>query len=227
MEWKVLSWFHQCLQCECIHHPLWAKLLAKVKYLKLNLCWGFKENDWKLWATSTVAWHPWHGSGWGSLYITTQKKTRLEKSRGNKLLPQSGHRLSKRLCLGKPQRTVAQLKAREDLFVFLRVSLSLPYISRDKLLCSPSVSHSPRPRPCKPSEWQQTGFVHKENEERISFVSSCADSAQCWLCVTTLSRIGTHRGDPHVYAKMQWRQWFSMDSRPRRKILVGCLVVPV
>lgn len=36
---------------------------------------------------------------------------------------------------------MAQLEARQDLSVLLRVLLFLPYVSRDKLLCSPSVLH--------------------------------------------------------------------------------------
>lgn len=95
-----------CLQCEYIHQLLWGKLLANGKYVKLHLCWGVKENDWKLWATATVVRHPWHGSGWGSLYITTHRKKRLEKSTKTKPSLQSGHHLSNQLCLANPQRTL-------------------------------------------------------------------------------------------------------------------------
>jgi len=77
-----------------------------------------------------------------------------------------------------PKDCTTQLEKREDLSALLRVLLFLPYVSRDKPLCSPSVSHCPRPCPCKPSEQQQTIFVHRENEESSSFVSNCADSAQ-------------------------------------------------
>lgn len=121
-----------------------------------------------------------------------------------------------------PKDCVAQLEAKEYLSVLLRVLLFQYCVSRDKPLCSPSVSHCPHLCPCKPSEQEETGCVHRENEEISSFVCSCADSEHCWLCTTAVSRVSTHGGDQCVYMKIQWRQQIQHDGRPRRKTVVAC-----
>lgn len=157
-----------CLWCEYIHQPLWGKLLANGKYVKLHLCWDIKENDWKLWATATVVWHTWYGSGWGSLYIITHRKTRLEKKQRKQTPTTIWAPFIKPALLSQPPKDlVAQLEAREDLSVLPRVLLSLPCVKRQTTLLLFCVSLSPP----KPSEWQQTGFVHRRMKKGVPLLT--------------------------------------------------------
>lgn len=67
--------------------------------------------------------------------------------------------------------------------------------------------------------------MHREKEERSSFVNSDADSAQHWLCATALSRVSTQRESVCFYrnaVKAKVRQGW----QTRRKILQVCLIVP-
>lgn len=54
---------------------------------------------------------------------------------------------------------------------------------------SPSLALASHQRGSKQNLWG----MHREKEERRSFVSSDADSAQHWLCATALSRVSTQR----------------------------------
>lgn len=118
---------------------------------------------------------------------------------------------------------MAQLEARQDLSVLLRVLLFLPYVSRDKLLCSPSVLHC-LPALASHQSSSKQDLCTERMKKGFCLLAVVLISAQCG-CVLQL-RGSTHRGDQCVYMKMQRRQRFSMDGRPRRKTLVACLVVP-
>lgn len=106
------------------------------------------------WAEGAYTLQPKGKKGWG------KKKKNTKKT--DKLSLQSGHHLSKQLCLVNPQRTAWHSLRQEKIYLILRVSLFLPCVSRDKTLLSLSV---PIPCPCKPLEQQQTELVRNTQRE--------------------------------------------------------------
>lgn len=95
-----------------------------------------------------------------------------------------------------PKDCMAQLKAREDLSVLLGALLLLPYVSKDNHFVG--LLYYAVPIPALASQGGSKQDLCRENEKRSSFVGSCADSAQCWLCITALSSYHPQRGSARL-----------------------------
>lgn len=122
---------------------------------------------------------------------------------------------------------MAQLEAREDLLVLLRVSVFLPSVSGDKPLCSPFVSHCPHPSPSQAISVAANRICGECTERRKKGVLLLAVMLiqHNTGCVLQLSAELALRGNQCFYrnavkAKVQ-AGW-----QTRRKILQACLIVP-